>query len=122
MNRGHLGSIHAEVSRKAYPAAWITFVDPATIQDSFNVSSLTNLATGRYQITFARPFGYAAAATGYAVTVVSRNATSGGAPIASIDQVQTEGNAYNVNSVSVHTANSTAAEASTICSVIVWGL
>ena len=120
MRRGMIGSSHARLSQKALPKVWVTFKDPASIQDSFGVSSLTNLAAGQYQIVFARPFGYAAAATGYAVAVIAR-APAGATALSSISQSQTEGNAYNVNSVIVMTTNSTSGAATDLASVLIFG-
>lgn len=120
MRRGFIGSIHARLAQKALPKAWITFKDPASIQDSFGISSLTNLAAGQYQLTFARPFGYAAGSTGYAVVVIGR-APAGATALSSINQTMTEGNAYNVNGVSVYTSNSTTGAATDLCCVLVFG-
>jgi len=120
MRRGMIGGIQNRLAQKALPKAWVMFKDPASIQDSFGVSSLTNTATGQYLITFARPFGYAAGATGYAVCVLAR-APAGATALSSINQTLTEGNAYNVNSVSVYTSNSAAGAATDLCSVMVFG-
>jgi hypothetical protein len=81
-----------------------------TIRDSYNVSSITDAATGTYEINFQRPFGYAAGATGYAAFVscrVNANARS----IAYIDQNPTIGNAYNVNVLRVRCVNNALAAA-----------
>ena len=105
---------------RAIPRAWVFFIDPSTIRDSYNVSSVSNIATGRYVVTFQTPFGYASGATGYAAITVHR-APAGAVPIASLDQVATENNAYSVNAVGINTTNSTSGVATDLCSVIVWG-
>jgi hypothetical protein len=69
-------------NRKRTVRAWVTFIDTgaaASIRDSYNVSSVTRNGTGDYTINWARPFGYAAGATGYAVVGTCRPNTGVGA-------------------------------------------
>ena len=83
------------IPRQAIPKAWVSFVGTGTvtIRDSYNVSSITDNATGDFTINFARPFGYAAGATGYAVLMAARIDTALRG-IAVVDGTPTMGNTY----------------------------
>ena len=71
--------------------AWVNFNgnNPATIRSSFNVSSVTRLSTGKYQIIFGTPMEN----PGYAVSLtIGDGATSGtAAPIVAINGSSTTG-------------------------------
>ena len=78
-------------SRLTLPRAWATWVDTgsaAVIRASHNVSSVTRNSSGNYTVSWARPFGYAAGATGYAVVGSCRvSAAVGGMQIDPTDGV-----------------------------------
>lgn len=79
-------------SNPALCTAWVNFngISPATIKSSHNVSSITRLSTGKYQINFTNPMGN----TNYApVFSYGDGATNGGAsPAVMMDTASTTGN------------------------------
>lgn len=79
-------------SNPALCSAWVNFsgIAPATIKSSHNVSSVTRLSTGKYQINFTNPM----ASTNYApVFSMGDGATTGAAsPVVMMDTANTTGN------------------------------
>jgi hypothetical protein len=75
--------------RKALLRAWVTFTDngvAASVRDSYGVSSVTRDAAGDFTVTWSRPFGYVAGATGYAVVGSCRvNASIGALQLHPVD-------------------------------------
>ena len=105
-------------------AAWVTFVGAtAVIRDSFNVSSVTRTGVGDYTVTWANAFGYAAAATGYAVVGACYIAGGNVAGIGlEVDGTVTEGNAYTNAFTRVLTENAGSTTEANIACVIAVGL
>jgi hypothetical protein len=109
--------------RQLTPAAWVAFVGTGTvtIRDSYNVSSITDDGTGEYTINWARPFGYAAGATGYAVFMAARVDTALRG-ICTINGALTIGNTYNNQFIRVRVFNNVPALADpSICTVTAYG-
>ncbi|SYU08409.1 MULTISPECIES: hypothetical protein [Enterobacteriaceae] len=81
-----------QLSNPGLCTAWVNFNgnNPATIRSSFNVSSVTRLSTGKYQIIFGTPMENPDYAVGL---TIGDGATSGtAAPIVAINGSSTTGN------------------------------
>nr|AAT68655.1 putative phage tail protein [Klebsiella pneumoniae] len=86
-----------QLSNPGLCTAWVNFNgnNPATIRSSFNVSSVTRLSTGKYQIIFGTPMENPDYAVGL---TIGDGATSGtAAPIVAINGSSTTGNPVKKN-------------------------
>lgn len=91
-----------QLSNPGLCTAWVNFNgnNPATIRSSFNVSSVTRLSTGKYQIIFGTPMKN----PDYAVSLtIGDGATSGtAAPIVAINGSSTTGDPVKKDAVGIN--------------------
>ena len=109
--------------QKLIPKGWVMFNGETTvsIRDSWNVSSVSRTTTGRYVVNWARPFGYIAAATGYAVATTAKLDAGVASVTSHIDGTPTEGNSYTHLSTAINTSNNGTDTDADLCSVVVLG-
>lgn len=82
--------------------AWVNFngVSPATIRSSFNISSVTRLSTGKYQINFASPMSNATYSS--TLTMGDGSTVGGASAVVMLDTSTTTGNPIkDVNSITI---------------------
>lgn len=115
--------LHDTGNRKRTIRAWVTFADSgaaATIRDSWNVSSVTRNNTGDYTVNWARPFGYADGATGYAVVGSCR--PNSGVGTVQFQPVDGAGGMYSNTFIKVLTGSvGVSAINADICCIGAWG-
>jgi hypothetical protein len=109
---------------KLIPKGWVMFngEGAVTIRDSWNVTSVTQNTTGEFTIAWARRFGYAALATGYAVMCTSKLDAGVASVTTHIDGQATEGNAYSSLLTKVNISNNGSDTDPDLCSVVVLGV